>query len=760
MLLRHLLLIFVSCACLLGAGCGGGGGGGGGTSISVSPKSLSFHSDPSSAPAAQVVTVTFEGDGVVVGYPPDSEPAYWLNVAQQGEATAGQVTFAIQPFPTGPDQTQTTTLRFLTGHANGPDINDADDIKYQDVKVTYVVRPMLSVSPTVMEFSAIDGSAEEATPGDRFVVVTGSSSAEWTATVDAAWVHLEQSAGSGSYSNLFFQIDHANLGPGHYTALITLQDATRGETATATLNLSVRAPRLVVAPEQLSFAIDGGTTADGLTKLLSISDELGGTDASRAIDWSVASIDAPWLSIRPRSGMTVPAASVEARLDKQALGALSAGHHTANVTLRYTSGNSRRQELVVPVELDIALPALRTASPYAGFTDVASEEIVLSGTGLAGLTADRILFGRKPATAVRLLSDNVMAATRPPLAEGAYPVRVTNVLGTATSATEVRILSPDAFQPDSIDNEAPVKRLLFDPIRRVLYAISTHIRRYQYDGLHWIPMDDVRFPIFIRAGRLSRDLSKLYVAGDYSFYSLDADDPAAEPQLLGEDPNRFCGPYLGEIIPFFDDRVTVIEGSAQCSPWHEAGFVFDPLAGTFTQEGWAYGGNWPAALVPDNLLYAYVNIDGYGTMQYDLVTGPTTHSLNWYIPSDNNAISRDASRLIAIDSIVTDENLTRLGHLPGAGTAMVSPDGKRAYAVSGEDNRVYVYDLTQIPLDPGGQFPEITTFPISTDPSYSRQYVPNVVAISPDGRTLFLAEGEYGGNTIYVVPIPRKARAE
>ena len=84
--------VLLALACL--AGCGGGGGGGGGASdgpqysISVSPASVSLSGVVEGPAQTQDVTVTFRGDGVVVGTLPGQTAPPWLTVNGQSQAAS------------------------------------------------------------------------------------------------------------------------------------------------------------------------------------------------------------------------------------------------------------------------------------------------------------------------------------------------------------------------------------------------------------------------------------------------------------------------------------------------------------------------------------------------------------------------------------------------------------------------------------------------------------------------------------------------
>ena len=130
----------------------------------------------------------------------------------------------------------------------------------------------------------------------------------------------------------------------------------------------------------------------------------------------------------------------------------------------------------------------------------------------------------------------------------------------------------------------------------------------------------------------------------------------------------------------------------------------------------------------------------------------------------NTPVTRDDSRTLLFGNrLVYDRNFQLLGAVGPYLTQFhaLSPDGKKAFTVADPNyyqytpiptNTVSVSDLTA-PLVAGGglggAFPEVATFPITTEPGVVPNYTLDGLLVSPDGRALFLA----GGGNIHVVPL-------
>ena len=137
---------------------------------------------------------------------------------------------------------------------------------------------------------------------------------------------------------------------------------------------------------------------------------------------------------------------------------------------------------------------------------------------------------------------------------------------------------------------------------------------------------------------------------------------------------------------------------------------------------------------------------------------PGSNIVNYYTASDNTitasslessfsydlSLSRSGTKAI-LGRQVIDENFNVLGDLPicAYGSAVISPDGTRAYGYCSSPSRLYSYDLTM--QDVNGNYIEIANLPIS-DAGFNKVSM----TISPDGNTLFIV----GGTNLIISPVP------
>lgn len=748
------ILAFVLCL----AGCGGGGGGGGGdepTSIAVAPTQLTFVAPPGELAPAQRVTVDFVGDGVLVSTPSGDFPPGWIGVTTVPGATETRAQFDVQTGGLVPKGDYRTTLRFYTGRlGRGGGLEDAKDVKFVDVPVLYTVRETLRPIPAALSFNAVDGSSAPATPADvRSVQLGGEPGVNWTASSNQAWLQLPASSGTLP-STLAFSIVTTGLAPGVYNGVITVTDVASGERATLAVTLTVRAPRMTVAPTSVAFTINGASAASDLQRTLLISDELGGTDATRAASWRIASIDVPWLQASVSGGSTSPAVSVGLSLVVSQVDDLADGHYAGTVNLRYSNADSTEVPVSVAVTLDLAVPALRTAAPYASFTG-GTEEIILAGKSLGGVPAARVLFGSTPATSVRVLTDGVIAAQRPVLPAGTYGVQIINVLGSATGAATMRIVDPQIFTYSDVMAFNNVTRMTWDPIRKVLYTLGDSVGRFAYQNSTWTPLGDFGQIFPSRNARLSRDYDFIYMPGGAGLFRMDLRTSPATTTLLGVHGSSFCSPYAADVAPLYDDRVVVLFGLATCSG-SETADVYEPVTNQYGSYNRLFGSSFPFTLLSDNGVFMFTSDQFSGTARLNTVTGQGEGILNSYHgDAGNNTVSRDGRRGYFGADLVANEAMQPLGTLPlPFDSVAISPDGAIAYTVYGRGNVIRMFDLTRPPANAANAFPELGQFAISTNAEFPTNFTAYYTAISPDGNGLFMTEGARGQPRVWIAPVP------
>lgn len=210
--MKKTLVALVAAAAL--SACGGGGGGSG-TSISVSPSSLSFTSTTAgSAPAAQAVQVNFDGDGLLIGFPPEVPQPSWLGVDILSESNSGadvRVSIVETDLPPG---ARSTTLRFVTGHSDGT------AIKYKDVAISYTVTgdPLdASIEPSSGGGTAAQGGSLPAP-----LTLTVEHNGDWLEVPTMpSWLQLTETGSAAGSKTYRLDFTTTALSPGTYSDTLT-----------------------------------------------------------------------------------------------------------------------------------------------------------------------------------------------------------------------------------------------------------------------------------------------------------------------------------------------------------------------------------------------------------------------------------------------------------------------------------------------------------------------------------------------------------
>lgn len=374
------------------------------TSISVSPKLVTFNASSQSGLLRQNVLVTYRGDGVVAGFAPGVSQPFWLGVNAISE-TANTVGFTLSVYPRGMSPgTYTVKLRFLTGvlPSGASSIEEATNISYVDLPITLVVAE-LSVSSSSVELSFVDGSNGTSSGTFRLNV---DDADRWTARSTQSWLSVMPQAGTGP-ADISYAVDTTGLAPGTHQGIIQITN-NFGVTVETTVTVAITAPLLTVSPATLAFTVGGDTSSAALSQTLNISDELGGANAAKALDWVVQGISAPWLSMTPTSGNSSPSDVATVTISRDSLASMPNGDYSANITLAYASEDGLSHTLNVPVVLHLNSPLARidvtpvsssaiqqtaavqfiaTAINSAGYTYVATQQVTWtsSSTVVAGV---------------------------------------------------------------------------------------------------------------------------------------------------------------------------------------------------------------------------------------------------------------------------------------------------------------------------------------------------------------------------------------
>ena len=342
---------------ILLSACGSGGGGGGSRySVTLSPSSAVFQAERNGAlPELQTITADFNGDGIIVGYPPDVSLPTWLEIVNlTGNSRPLKVRLSVNTTNLNAG-TYSTILRFLTGNLAGTEGN------YADLPVTYTVTDSLSTGTTQLDFAAVIGGLSA--PATQ--TLNMSSNKPWTATVDANWLSISKESGTGSAA-INVDANSAGLSIGNYTGHITVTDS-GGDQVVVDVNLAVTPLSLSISNSNFAFnAVNGAPIA---SKNLSIT-----TNADLVATW-VATSSANWLTLNGSSGTATgnTTDSLAVGVDA-ATPSLASGNYSATINASVTIG-SETLTGTINVSLNLTTAAFSLNPTSISFSGVNGSEM-------------------------------------------------------------------------------------------------------------------------------------------------------------------------------------------------------------------------------------------------------------------------------------------------------------------------------------------------------------------------------------------------
>jgi hypothetical protein len=227
------------------------------------------------------IEVTFEGDGLLVGYAPDSQPVGWLNFRTEN-VTANSATIHIDL--TNADLINigkySTKLRLSTGKLSEEDVI----LVHHDIDISLLIW-QANINTELISFRGTFG--DTAIASQTFDIVSEAN--EWALTSDVNWISFDTNTGTGNATvtvtpdiSLF---SLAQLATGN----ITLTEVTTGDTKTIPIELGLDNQYLY--PSQASLAFTSTLNISALTQTIKVN-----TNSAVAINWQASSA-ATWLTL-------------------------------------------------------------------------------------------------------------------------------------------------------------------------------------------------------------------------------------------------------------------------------------------------------------------------------------------------------------------------------------------------------------------------------------------------------------------------------
>lgn len=444
------------------------------------------------------------------------------------------------------------------------------------------------------------------------------------------------------------------------------------------------------------------------------------------------------------------------------------------------------------VNWDTALATITISSP--GLTDVQSQltftrqlpditmltpsqvlpgqaaTLTLSGKGLSQLDSiSEITVGGQPVTAGTIVSDNEATVQLPAQSAGALQVRVPNALNQPASQAQVAVAGAFAYASVPTGSGTSKTSIVYDPSRRAVFASDWYgsaLERYKFNGTtrSWV-LNVVPWSGAWRV-QMSPDRQTLYVLGSNGLAEVDPDTLAVRvihPEMTG-----FQGFYFYYPLGLTNDlRLWGPEGTQYLDMRH----------GTVVIADWnEFSGVAATELIPTpDGAHMYTTEGYYSPPPPNGWYSTATHT-STPLPSGllnyNYLASFDDKGTVGVfngSAVYRTADWSLVGLLKAPSTmmnysnALMSPDGRRIYALTGPDaypgnaDHVSVYDTTQLQAGTSNLL-LLGSIPVSNPAAVcSGQYECDAsgrLAIDPTGSDLFWA----GNKAFTVIPIPAALR--
>ncbi|GHF85636.1 BACON domain-containing protein [Thalassotalea marina] len=270
------------------------------------------------------VDVTFNGNGLLLGFAPDSQAVGWLSYSTKN-VTATSATVELKVINAEnivPDRYQ-TKLRLSTG-----DVNDVN-LAHHDIDISLVVWQLT----TTQESISFKTTLGEVSPLSQTIDITTDSNNTWTASVDANWLTIDNSQGESEGSVTITADPSAFNQPQLLQASLTLTETTSGGTKIIPVELGI--DQHYVFTNQSVIGLTKTRNINVTSQTVTIDSNIGG-----ALNLAVTSNE-NWLDVE-----ISPNNSDQITITKAADVALNDGLHQATVTVNaLNNGGGINQEV-------------------------------------------------------------------------------------------------------------------------------------------------------------------------------------------------------------------------------------------------------------------------------------------------------------------------------------------------------------------------------------------------------------------------------
>jgi hypothetical protein len=737
-------------AAALLAACGGGSSSGGGSrySISVDQVGLAFSAEEGApVPTSKLLTVGFNGDGLLAGWPANTSPPSWLQLELVSNTSSSAVLRVVVNTTSLPPATYTATVRLVTGKADG------SDYVVRDVPVTFTVsNPALAVTGTTsVNLTEAAAAADLDLP---LTVKTSLSAADgaacpWQVASSVPWLSVAPSSGTlAADTPVVAHLDPEALWtmlnfPYSPTLTFTLAPgcAHAGQQVAISVNLDLH-PALT-APTSVAFGVTDAWTPADARKTVALGSNVGTAFAAHA-GWT-ASLGDDWVVLAPTTG--TGSATLTLDLAPATIGSIASGHHATTLAV---VPDPKLAPLSVPVTLDLDIPTVAHVSPYTTWVDRASPVVIRGGA-----------FGSGPTLAVRVGAATVDATVVSPtelhatLPAQASPGRLTVRIDTVTprGGAELVVLPEPAYAATSLALARAYGQLTLDPERQAVlltgYA-AQEVTRLRWDGAAW---NTDGFVLADAQGAAVSVDGKDLLVGAGAFGADPHRIVTLDPETLASRSTSSFSDYYAVysfIAPFDDGRVLLVNTEQWPTFFWYPSLAYGPSVSVYTPYLLLTRDRRRLLVRPygnTNPSDAIVSFDSTDTAFQTRFRPSTFYPWNWDVSGDGGRM------LDGLD--VYDRSFTKLGTLslaaPEPTVSAVSPDGAFVYTMQ-QVLGAWVLLRTSVSAAAGPYPPDLSPLPFVLP----ADQVPRSLRVSEDGSTLFLLafEPTSGVYWFHAAPLP------
>jgi len=278
--MRQLYKVILLITAVMLQACGGSSGDKTVFSISADVTETNFSNEFLHESTSTIaIEVDFIGDGLLVGFAPETVPVPWLEYrAENVTETSATIIIDVINAQFLLANTYTAKLRLATSNA------DSSKFASHDIDVSLLIWD-LAVDTQKVKFN---GTFGEASLSSQTITISSETN-EWTASTDVDWLSLDVTSGTGDGVIVITPDISSFIESGLQQGNIILTEVTSGDSKLVPVDLAL--DNVYLLAERSTVALTSTNSISALEKTLTI-----GNNGGLIVDWQV-STQANWLTL-------------------------------------------------------------------------------------------------------------------------------------------------------------------------------------------------------------------------------------------------------------------------------------------------------------------------------------------------------------------------------------------------------------------------------------------------------------------------------